>query len=112
MIQDGTQMSPAKYMLAKDEVSPVLEENANGTSPFLFTCDHYGRLIPRTLEQLGLPESELSRHIAWDIGIAGTASALAASLNAHLIGQRYSRLVIDCNRPLRAVSSIPLVSEA
>jgi len=28
---------------------------------------HYGRLIPGVLGDLGLPESELVRHIAWDI---------------------------------------------
>ena len=72
------------------------------------TCDHYGRLIPRALGDLGLPESELTRHIAWDIGIAGVAEALSDHLDAHLIAQRYSRLVIDCNRPPGAASSIPL----
>ena len=33
-------------------------------------------------------------------------------LDAHLIAQRYSRLVIDCNRPPHVASSIPLISEA
>ena len=70
-----------------------------GRSPFLLTSDHYGRLIPRVLGDLGLPASELTRHIAWDIGIAGVAEALSEHLDAHLIAQRYSRLVIDCNRP-------------
>ncbi len=70
-------------------------------SPFLLTCDHYGRLIPRVLGDLGLPASELTRHIAWDIGIAGVAERCRRHLDAHLIAQRYSRLVIDCNRPPR-----------
>jgi predicted N-formylglutamate amidohydrolase len=33
-------------------------------------------------------------------------------LGAHLIAQRYSRLVIDCNRPPGVASSIPIISEA
>ncbi|QWG24354.1 N-formylglutamate amidohydrolase [Bradyrhizobium sediminis] len=99
-------------LLGPQEVTPVLEENAGGRSPFLLTCDHYGRLIPRALGDLGLPESELTRHIAWDIGIAGVAEALSKQLDAHLIAQRYSRLVIDCNRPPSAPSAIPHVSEA
>ena len=86
-------------LLGSADVPPVLEKNAAGRSPFLLTCDHYGRLIPRALGDLGLPESELSRHIAWDIGIAGVAEALSKQLDAHLMAQRYSRLVIDCNRP-------------
>lgn len=98
--------------LDADEVGPVHELNPDSASPFLFTSDHYGRIIPRMLGDLGLPASELTRHIAWDIGIAGVAERVATAMNAHLIAQRYSRLVIDCNRPPDAVSSIPLISEA
>lgn len=86
--------------------------NANGASPFFLTCDHYGRMIPRALGDLGIDEHERQRHIAWDIGIAGVAEAVSDALGAHLIAQRYSRLVIDCNRPLSAASSIPPISEA
>src|SRR6266478_5533747 len=99
-------------LLEAAEVPPVFEENKAGRSPFLLTCDHYGRLIPRALGDLGLPESELTRHIAWDVGIAGVAEMLSKHLDAHLIVQRYSRLVIDCNRPPHVASSIPLISEA
>jgi len=99
-------------LLTEADIPPVLEFNATGSSPYLFTCDHYGRIIPRALGDLGVPESELVRHIAWDIGIAGVAEQLADHLGAHLIAQRYSRLVIDCNRPPGAASSIPVISEA
>ncbi len=99
-------------LLGNEEVPPVLEQNAHGRSPFLLTADHYGRLIPRALGGLGVPAGELTRHIAWDIGIAGVAEALSQQLDAHLIAQRYSRLVIDCNRPPAAPSSIPVMSEA
>jgi predicted N-formylglutamate amidohydrolase len=99
-------------LLGAADVPPVLEQNAAGRSPFLLTGDHYGRLIPRSLGNLGLPADELRRHIAWDIGIAGVAAALSKQLDAHLIAQRYSRLVIDCNRPPSASSSIPRLSEA
>ncbi len=101
-----------ELILGKQDVSPVHEHNPAGRSPFLLTCDHYGRLIPRPLGDLGLPAEELTRHIAWDVGIAGVAEALSNHLDAHLIAQRYSRLVIDCNRPPHAASSIPLISEA
>jgi predicted N-formylglutamate amidohydrolase len=99
-------------LLGTADVPPVREENADGRSPLLLTCDHYGRLIPQALGDLGLPESELTRHIAWDIGIAGVAEQLSKHLDAHLIAQRYSRLVIDCNRPPCVASSIPVLSEA
>jgi predicted N-formylglutamate amidohydrolase len=99
-------------LLGSEEVPPVHENNASGRSPYLLTCDHYGRLIPRVLGDLGLPAAELTRHIAWDIGVAGVADALSGHLDAHLIAQRYSRLVIDCNRPPEVASSIPRISEA
>lgn len=94
------------------EVPPVVEENPGVGSPLLFTVDHYGRMIPPSLGDLGLQAGELTRHIAWDIGIAGVATRLAKTLGAHMIAQYYSRLVIDCNRPPAAPSSIPLLSEA
>jgi predicted N-formylglutamate amidohydrolase len=99
-------------LLDAEDVPPVHEDNALGNSPFLLTSDHYGRAIPRVLGDLGLPMGELTRHIAWDPGIAGVADALSRQLGAHLIAQRYSRLVIDCNRPPGVPSSIPRISEA
>jgi predicted N-formylglutamate amidohydrolase len=103
---------PSAPLLAGDDPAPVLERQASGSSPYIFTCDHYGRLIPRALGDLGLDDHERQRHIAWDIGIAGVAEQVSAALNAHLLAQRYSRLVIDCNRPPAAASSIPPISEA
>jgi predicted N-formylglutamate amidohydrolase len=98
-------------LLEATDVPPVHEYNVGGRSPFLLTSDHYGGLIPHMLGDLGVPAGELTRHIAWDIGIAGVADALSQHLDAHLIAQRYSRLVIDCNRPPNAPSSIPRISE-
>jgi predicted N-formylglutamate amidohydrolase len=99
-------------LLGSADVPPVHEDNTTGRSPFLLTGDHYGRLIPSVLGDLGLPAEALTRHIAWDIGIAGVATALSKQLGAHLVAQRYSRLVIDCNRPPASPSSIPRISEA
>jgi predicted N-formylglutamate amidohydrolase len=110
MVLEGA--GDTSLLLDAEDVPPVLEDNVAGRSPFLLTCDHYGRIIPRLLGDLGLPASELTRHIAWDIGIAGVAEVLSKHLGAHLIAQRYSRLVIDCNRPPEAPSSIPRFSEA
>lgn len=98
-------------LLAADEPAPFTVEGAAGSSPFLLICDHAGRLIPRALGTLGLDEPDLSRHIAWDIGARATASKLAARLGATLIAQTYSRLVIDCNRPVGAPTSIAPRSE-
>jgi predicted N-formylglutamate amidohydrolase len=98
-------------LLAADEPAPVFVHNADGKSVFLLVADHAGNAIPRSLGRLGVAEAELQRHIAWDIGIAGLGRALADALDAMCIQQTYSRLVIDCNRPLEAATSIPAISE-
>jgi len=101
----------ATKLLAADEPAPVTVYNAGGVSPFLLVADHAGRTMPRALGTLGISAAERERHIAWDIGIAGLARPLADALDAMLIEQTYSRLVIDCNRPPDAPTSIPQVSE-
>jgi predicted N-formylglutamate amidohydrolase len=84
---------------------------AAGPSPVVITCDHASRRIPEALGTLGLPGRECRRHIAYDIGAREVALGLGARLGAVVILQNYSRLVIDCNRPLQAVDSIVLESE-
>jgi predicted N-formylglutamate amidohydrolase len=105
-------MSATAGLLAADEPPAVTTRNPDGRARILFTADHAGRLIPRGLNDLGLPEAELSRHIAWDIGIAGVTSRLADLLDATAVLQTYSRLVIDCNRHPDVASAFPLISEA
>jgi predicted N-formylglutamate amidohydrolase len=104
-------MQPIATILAPDEPPPVAEYNTEGRSQFLLVCDHAGRRIPRALDSLGVAEADLARHIAWDIGIEGVARRLSALLDAHLIMQIYSRLVIDCNRPPGSPTSIAPLSE-
>ncbi|HEV2978122.1 MAG TPA: N-formylglutamate amidohydrolase [Casimicrobiaceae bacterium] len=100
-----------KKLLAADEPAPVSVYNDGGKSPFLLVADHAGNLIPRALGRLGIAEVDCQRHIAWDIGIAGLGRLLADALDATLIQQNYSRLVIDCNRPLESTTSIADISE-
>jgi predicted N-formylglutamate amidohydrolase len=98
-------------LLDSDEPAPVTVENEAGGSVFFLTGDHAGRAIPRRLSSLGLPQHELARHIAWDIGIDAVGRQLSRMLDATLILQTYSRLVIDCNRDPAVPSSIPEISE-
>jgi len=82
-----------------------------GSSRFVFFCDHASNHIPAELHDLGLPASELARHIAWDIGAAGVTEALSEILDAPAILSNASRLVIDCNRRLNASDLVPEVSD-
>ncbi len=98
-------------LLAPDEPEAVAVQNPNGVSPILFISDHAGRRIPRRLGTLGLSDADLERHIAWDIGIQGVTTPMADKLGATYIYQRYSRLVIDCNRRPGVSQSVMLISD-
>jgi predicted N-formylglutamate amidohydrolase len=99
-------------LLQVDEPSPVRVLRERASSDLFLTADHAGRSIPRSLGRLGVTESELHRHIGWDIGIAAVTERLSATLDATAVLQTYSRLVIDCNRDPAVPSSIPEISEA
>jgi predicted N-formylglutamate amidohydrolase len=99
-------------LLAADEPPPFIEIGPQGRSNFVIVVDHASRRIPRRLGDLGLPQSELLRHIAWDIGGLGVARRVAAALDATLVAQNYSRLVIDCNRDPKVATSIPTMGES
>ncbi len=86
--------------------------NENGASAYVLVCEHASNHIPPDHAGLGLPAHELVRHIAWDIGAGDLARRLSRHLDAPLFLAGYSRLLIDCNRPLAAPSSIPTRSEA
>ena len=98
-------------MLAADDMAPVCVFNADGGSAFLIVADHAGNALPRAVGDLGLGAVDRARHIAWDIGIAGVCRTLSDLLDATLVQQTYSRLVIDCNRPPGTPQSIPEASD-
>jgi predicted N-formylglutamate amidohydrolase len=103
--------APQQTLLTANDPPPVAVYNANGRSPFLLVADHAGNIFPRALGRLGISAAEATRHIALDIGIAKLSRIVADALDAALIQQNYSRLVIDCNRPPGAATSIPEISE-
>ncbi|SNX68550.1 predicted N-formylglutamate amidohydrolase [Cereibacter ovatus] len=73
---------------------------ADRPSRWLVTCDHASNRVPVQVAggDLGLPAAEMGRHIAYDLGAAGVARALAARLDGPCILSTFSRLVIDPNR--------------
>lgn len=67
---------------------------------WLVTCDHASNAVPDWVSggDLGLPEADMARHIAWDPGAAGVARSLAQMLDSPCLLSTFSRLVIDPNR--------------
>ncbi len=98
-------------LLGADDPPPYELVNPRGPATLLLACDHASHAVPAALHGLGLDESTLRRHIGWDIGAADVSLRLAAMLDAPAVLAGYSRLVIDCNRPLGSPSSIPAVSD-
>lgn len=96
-------------LLTSDDPHPVASKRREGS--LLLTVEHAGNLVPATLGDLGLPASEIERHIGWDPGASALANALHTRLGGTLIEQRYSRLVIDCNRPVEAPDLIAEMSD-
>ncbi|MFO1132123.1 MAG: N-formylglutamate amidohydrolase [Hyphomicrobiales bacterium] len=98
-------------LLQQGEESPFIAVNEQGRSPFVLICEHASNTLPKALGTLGLPEADLTRHIAWDIGAEKVARLLSRLIDAPLLLQRYSRLAYDCNRPPESPDAIPEVSE-
>lgn len=94
-------------LLGSDEPPAFEIVNGKGKGTAVLVCDHASNRIPRRLGTLGLTSGQLLDHIAWDPGAAQVARKLSAELDAPLILSGYSRLVIDCNRPLESPESIP-----
>lgn len=106
----GAAEAPPPLFGAQDP-DPVITLNADGRSSFLLTGDHAGNRVPEALRSLGLPDHERERHIAWDIGVMALGTALSAHLDAAFIAQRYSRLVVDCNRDPASQEAMPSSSD-
>lgn len=99
-------------LLRSDEPPAFTHRDGDPQSPFVIIGDHASQRIPAALGTLGLRDADIERHIGWDIGIAGVVEHLADELDAFAIRQNYSRLVVDCNRPLQSPTLIAEVSEA
>ncbi len=100
-----------QQLLGSGDPPPHAVFNEKGAARLILLCDHASKAVPRTLGDLGIPDSELARHIGWDIGGLDAAIELASVLDAPLVASGYSRLVIDCNRWPGGEGSIPEISD-
>ena len=79
---------------------PFHLEGEDRPGRWLVTCDHASNRVPDWVSggDLGIAAEDMARHIAWDVGAAGLARALAERLDSPAILSGFSRLVIDPNR--------------
>lgn len=80
--------------------APFIARNLDADKRFLILCDHASNYVPPELNALGLPKTDLNRHIAYDPGALEVAQIVAQELDCPLIASQFSRLLIDPNRGL------------
>jgi len=83
-----------------DAFEPI-ETVSAGQGPLgnlVLVCDHARNAVPPEIGDLGLPASDMTRHIAYDLGARGVTLGLARHLGAGAVLSTFSRLVIDPNR--------------
>ena len=85
---------------AADDFQPFMEIAGDVSAGLVLLCDHASNALPPEYGTLGLPKSELERHIAYDIGAQGVTLELAKQLGVPAILSQFSRLLIDPNRGL------------
>lgn len=91
-------------------MSPFYPIDGPSRAAFVF-ADHASNAVPDWVGDLGLSQSEMTRHIAWDIGTEWVARALCERLSCGGLICGFSRLVIDANRAPDAPGLIPLISD-
>lgn len=104
-------IAPTQPLLSPHDPPPVDVVNRDSGSEVLLVCEHAGRAIPEALGDLGVTRDVLDSHRGWDIGAEQVARGVAERLGATLIIQRYSRLVIDANRPPDSAAAVPEISD-
>jgi predicted N-formylglutamate amidohydrolase len=77
---------------------PCERVDGDAAAGLILLCDHARNRVPAEYGSLGLSETELARHIAYDPGAAVVTGALAARLSVPAVMSTFSRLVVDPNR--------------
>jgi len=98
-------------LIGPGDSPPFTTYNDHASSPVLVVADHASPYFPASLNQLGLADWVLERHVAWDIGVDKLARFLADELDAQAILAGFSRLIIDPNRQPDDPSAIPEISD-
>ena len=98
-------------LIGPGDSPPFFDYNNLGTSPVLLVADHASPFFPASMNQLGLADWVLERHVAWDIGSDKLAKFLADELDAPLVLAGFSRLIVDPNRKIEDSSAFVEISD-
>jgi predicted N-formylglutamate amidohydrolase len=98
-------------LIGAGDAPPYLTYNSSGAARVLLVADHASPFFPAAMNQLGLEDWVLDRHVAWDIGSDQLTEYLADLLDAPAILAGFSRLIIDPNRKLDDPTAFVEVSD-
>jgi predicted N-formylglutamate amidohydrolase len=87
-------------LIGPGDPPPFVTYNDHGKSRVLLVADHATPFFPAAMNQLGLADWVLERHVAWDIGSDKLTRFLADELDAQAVLSGFSRLIVDPNRRL------------
>jgi len=85
--------------------------NDHGSAQAVLVADHASPFFPAAMNQLGLADWVIERHVAWDIGSDELTRFLADELDAQAILAGFSRLIVDPNRRLDDPTAFVEVSD-
>jgi predicted N-formylglutamate amidohydrolase len=98
-------------LIGPGDPPPFMTYNDHGKARVLLVADHASPFFPEAMNQLGLADWVLERHVAWDIGSDELTRCLADELDAQAVLAGFSRLIVDPNRKLDQSSAFIEVSD-
>ena len=98
-------------LIGPGDPPPFITYNDHGQAPVLLVADHASPFFPAAMNQLGLADWVLERHVAWDIGSDLLTHCLADALDAQAVLAGFSRLIVDPNRQLDDPTAFMQVSD-
>jgi len=87
-------------LIGPGDPPPYMTYNDHAGARVLLAADHASPFFPAAMNQLGLADWVLERHVAWDIGSDRLTRYLADELDAQAVLAGFSRLLVDPNRRL------------
>jgi len=91
----------SKYPLIEPgDPPPFMTYNDDGSARVLLVADHASPFFPAAMNQLGVADWVLERHVTWDIGSDLLTCCLADLIDAPAVLAGFSRLIVDPNRQL------------
>jgi len=96
--QDFPETGTEYPLIGPGDPPPFMTYNDRGRASVLLAADHASPFFPAAMNQLGLANWVLERHVAWDIGSDQLTRFLADELDAPAVLAGFSRLIVDPNR--------------